>query len=166
MSKKKYECTVKKSLRAWSTIANIKFKKLRSGNPDLPISIQPKNHDADGEGGTTFDEGTMGHAMPFKYGSSYSHLYDKWSWSREQGRGAAVLETTAHELGHCLGLGHSKGREDLMYYATKDIMFTSVEFSETDKRRIQELYGAPTKQRTQGDKCGRVGKWKRRKKRK
>ena len=77
-----------------------------------------------GEGGTTFDEGTMGHEMPFKYGSSYSHLYDKWSWSREQGRGAAVLETTAHELGHCLGLGHSKGREDLMYYATKDIMFT------------------------------------------
>ena len=77
-----------------------------------------------------------------------------------------MLETTAHELGHCLGLGHSKGREDLMYYATKDIMFTSVEFSETDKRRIQELYGAPTKQRTQGDKCGRVGKRKRRKKRK
>ena len=54
----------------------------------------------------------------------------------------AVLETTTHELGHNLGLEHSRGKDDVMYFASRNKDFTEVTFSATDIRNIQAKYGA------------------------
>ena len=126
---------IKKSLAAWSSIANIKFKRSSSGSADITLSFQPKSHSADGEYLNMFGESTLAHAI-LPGSVVYVHFYDKWNWALQRGKGTALLEVTAHELGHNLGLSHSYGRDDLMYAYTRNQDFTSVTFSSTYSRKV------------------------------
>ncbi len=53
-------------------------------------------------------------------------------------RGIDMVPTAAHEIGHSLGLGHSRDRNALMYaYLTSD----SAKLGQDDINGIQALYG-------------------------
>ena len=130
---------VRKALRAWKSIANLKFRRQRN-SADTRISFQPTTHSADGES-STFGTGVLAHAYLVP---QFVHLNGGgFSFSLGQSREVPLLEVVAHELGHNLGLDHSYGSDDLMQPNTRNKDYTSVTFSATDKQRIQAIHGPP-----------------------
>lgn len=133
--------TLKKAFETWSSVSGLRFLYTRQ-TPDIQIDFEQGNH-ADGTK-LAFDErgGVVAHAFgPGTYTISGDvHLDDdeEWTLSVDPKDGTNLLAVTIHQLGHSLGLHHSKDPRSVMYPA---FITTNLDLSVDDIEHVQILYG-------------------------
>ena len=76
------------------------------------------------------------------------HFDDDETWTLGSYSGVNLLQTAVHELGHCLGLDHSKVRGCIMV-ASYEGYLPDLQLHEDDIRGVQALYGPPLVKKTQ-----------------
>lgn len=102
---------VKDSLSKWQAASHFKFQMIDDfEKADLKISFEENDH---GDG-TPFD-GAYAHADPPTFGGTLHLSYD-WNWSlTTDPKFVNLYSVTLHELGHALGLDHSKVEDAIMW---------------------------------------------------
>merc|ERR1719402_1568997 len=139
MTRAQVDADVKKAFSFWSDATTLKFVKRNSGDVDIQIGFFTFSHgDADPFDGRG---GTLAHAFFPRYGGDI-HLDDSEQWSANSYQGTNFLQTLTHEIGHSLGLSHSRVSAAVMapFYRGWDPAF---KLHSDDIRGIQSLYGKP-----------------------
>ncbi|XP_056329005.1 matrix metalloproteinase-20 [Danio aesculapii] len=140
------ESSLHLALKIWSDAAPLKFVQVKEGRADITFSFNSKAHGDffpfDGPGGV------LAHA--FEPGEGLGgdvHFDDDEIWTVGRGRpGYNLFTVAAHELGHSLGLSHSKDPTALMYPKYKFINAATFKLPRDDTLGIQALYGKKTRQ--------------------
>ena len=108
-----------------------------AGDVHIEISFERKDHGDD----DPFDGlgGTLAHAFFPVYGGDV-HFDDEENWTVNTYRGTSLLMSASHELGHSLGLSHSKVKDSMMapFYRGYE---QNIKLHDDDAKGIQELYG-------------------------
>ena len=147
MPKNLVDEALRRAFYVWEKHANITFKFEPNDNilPDIEIRWEVGDH-GDGD---PFDGkgGTLAHAF-FPQGDRLSgdlHFDDQETWTLGTARvGVNLTQAAAHEIGHSLGLDHSRDSTALMapvyrgYKEQFDLMPDDIE-------KIQALYGKSTR---------------------
>merc|ERR1719342_466828 len=130
---------VRKAFKFWSDVTNLKFFSKEKGDVDIEIGFFTFNH-GDGD---PFDGvgGTLAHAYFPRYGGDV-HMDDSEVWTENSHKGTNFLQTLTHEIGHSLGLSHSRVSAAVMapFYRGWDPAF---KLHSDDIQGIQSLYGKP-----------------------
>ncbi|XP_058884077.1 matrix metalloproteinase-20-like [Acipenser ruthenus] len=133
---------VEMALSAWSSVTSLNFQKTFSGEADIRISFELGAHgDA-----YPFDgpRGTLAHAFaPAEGLGGDTHFDGDESWTMGTS-GFNLFTVAAHELGHALGLAHSREPSALMYPTYKYRNPKGFKLPTDDVRGIQSLYGHAT----------------------
>jgi matrix metalloproteinase-14 (membrane-inserted) len=137
LSKADVDLAIKRALNVWSVETNLEFVKKASGRVHLDIRFEKRYHgDKDSFYG---NGGILAHAFFPRYGGDV-HFDDDEDWTVNSFRGTSLLMSASHELGHSLGLAHSRVKGALMspFYSgyRSDLSLHS-----DDVDGIQALYG-------------------------
>jgi len=139
MSSSLVNSDVRKAFKYWSDVTNLQFFSKEFGDVDIEIGFFTFNH-GDGD---PFDGvgGTLAHAYFPRYGGDV-HMDDSENWTENSYKGTNFLQTLTHEIGHSLGLSHSRVSAAVMapFYRGWDPAF---KLHSDDIRGIQSLYGKP-----------------------
>lgn len=137
-----------RAFKVWSEVVPIDFEQRQRR--------RHANNGRRGIGGKTtldirFVEGDHGDNSPFDgkgkvlahailpSGKSYIHFDNSESWTINTRRGINFMQTAAHEIGHALGLLHSRNKTALMYPAYH--YDSNFKLDPDDVAGIQKLYG-------------------------
>ena len=131
---------IRQAFDLWEDVTNLKFTEKKEGKVHIEIKFARGKHgddaDFDGEGGY------RAHAFFPGYGGD-AHFDDDENWTVGKSKdGTQLLLIATHELGHALGLGHSKDPNALMAPSHKEWK-GPVKPNRDDIKAIQALYGAP-----------------------
>lgn len=135
---------VRNAFGTWAGVADLQFIEVNAGNsPDFRIAWRSGNH-GDGSG---FDGpgNTLAHAFfPPPCGGPNAgdlHFDEAERWIEDPGASGILLQQVAiHEIGHLLGLSHSRVQAAIMYaYYAPD----RVNLHQDDIAGIRALYGEP-----------------------
>jgi len=140
LTRAQVDADVRKAFSFWSAATTLKFFNRNSGDVDIQIGFFTFRHgDADPFDGRG---GTLAHAFFPRYGGDI-HLDDSEEWSVTSYKGTNFLQTLTHEIGHSLGLSHSRVSASVMapFYRGWDSGF---KLHSDDIQGIQALYGKPT----------------------
>ncbi|KAM5180551.1 collagenase 3-like [Mantella aurantiaca] len=134
---------IQKAFRVWSEVTPLKFIQLQNGTADMMISFGVREH------GDFFpfdgSSGVLAHAFaPGDQVGGDIHFDDDETWTVDYSD-YNLFSVAVHEIGHSLGLGHSRNPVALMFPIYS--FFSSEVFSlpADDVLGIQELYGPPSK---------------------
>ncbi|KRY34763.1 Acyl-protein thioesterase 1 [Trichinella spiralis] len=105
---------------------------------NIDIAFLQQNH-GDGE---PFDGqgGILAHAFFPRYGGDV-HFDDDEYWTPEPNSGVDLYAVAAHEIGHSLGLKHSKNRNALMAPFYQTYSNSGIHLHNDDIQALQYLYG-------------------------
>lgn len=134
---------IRAALDVWSFVTPLRFAE-GSANADLQMMFARGQHGDplpfDGKGNQ------LGHAFPPgttpRSGDIHFDLSENWSISLDCPLDKIDLFNLAlHEIGHALGLPHSEDKNSIMY---PSYLWPQRYLHESDKKAIQDLYGANT----------------------
>ncbi|XP_054271655.1 collagenase 3-like [Macrosteles quadrilineatus] len=128
--------TIKEAFQVWSRVTPLKFIRKTRGNVHIEIKFARGRH-----GSCEPFKGPLGvlaHAFDPISGGDI-HFDDSEPWTINTYEGVNLLLTAAHEIGHALGLEHSKYKNALMY-AYAQGYDPNFRLSNDDIRAIQRLY--------------------------
>ncbi|XP_069495153.1 matrix metalloproteinase-20-like [Ambystoma mexicanum] len=132
---------IEKALQIWSDVTPLTFARADKGDADIMITFASKGH------GDFFPfdgpRGVLAHAYePGEGIGGDVHLDEEEFWTMGYvKKGYDLFNVVAHELGHALGLGHSKDPNALMYPKYKYFDPSTYQLSLDDVVGIQSLYG-------------------------
>ncbi|KAM9359003.1 LOW QUALITY PROTEIN: matrix metalloproteinase-20 [Symphorus nematophorus] len=131
------------ALKMRSDAASLRFFKADHGKADIVFSFACRTR---GDF-SPFDglQGVLAHA--FQPGEGIGgdvHFDEDETWTAER-QGYSLFAVVAHELGHPLGLTHSKDPSAIMYPNYRYQSSTQYSLSKDDVLGIQTLYGNPTR---------------------
>nr|AJE28209.1 matrix metallopeptidase 12 [Castor fiber] len=141
MKREDVDYAIQKAFQVWSDVTPLKFRRIHAGEADIVIRFAYRDH---GDF-NSFDgkDGILAHA--FGPGSGIggdAHFDEAETWSKStQGRNLFLV--AVHELGHSLGLGHSRDPNAIMYPNYRHFDLNTFHLSADDVRGIQSLYGGP-----------------------
>ncbi|XP_043115846.1 matrix metalloproteinase-20 [Puntigrus tetrazona] len=146
LSREEVENSLRLALKVWSEAAALKFVQVKHGVADINFSFNYKAHGDffpfDGPGGV------LAHA--FEPGDGIGgdvHFDDDETWTAGRGRpGYNLFSVAAHELGHSLGLSHSRDPTALMYPKYKFLNPATYKLPRDDTLGVQALYGKKANQ--------------------
>ncbi|KAK7602622.1 hypothetical protein V9T40_008211 [Parthenolecanium corni] len=148
LRKSKTDEEIKKAFDAWSEVIPLSFVRKTYGRANIEIRFESGDHGDeepfDGPGGI------LAHAY-FPADGGDVHFDDDEIWTVKMSDGGINLFRVAvHEIGHSLGLDHSKVRGAVMYpfYTGADSNF---QFHPDDIHGIQTIYGEKEKDSTDID---------------
>nr|XP_025704389.1 matrix metalloproteinase-26 [Callorhinus ursinus] len=123
----------------WSNVTLLIFQQVKNQDADIKISFWDLAHGDcwpfDGPGGV------LGHAfLPNSGPSGVTHFDRAEHWSTSY-RGFNLFLVAIHELGHSLGLLHSKSLNSIMYPTYVNWDPRTFHLDGDDIKRIQQLYG-------------------------
>uniref|UniRef100_A0A915HZK8 Peptidase metallopeptidase domain-containing protein n=1 Tax=Romanomermis culicivorax TaxID=13658 RepID=A0A915HZK8_ROMCU len=130
------------AFQVWSKVSKLTFQETRDNNADIVLKFASGYHGDN----YPFDgpNVVLAHAFfPARGMGGDVHFDDDEPWNDRMAKDNTVflLSTAAHEIGHSLGLGHSKVQNSLMYpYYKYDMKEVKLEYD--DIMGIQALYGA------------------------
>ncbi|KAG7470571.1 hypothetical protein MATL_G00115260 [Megalops atlanticus] len=141
LRREEVETSFRLALKTWSDNAPLKFVKVDRGEADIMISFGSKDH------GDFFPfdgpRGVLAHAFePGEDMGGDIHFDEDEIWTMgRHNRGYNLFTVAAHELGHSLGLAHSKDPSALMYPNYKYYNMARYSLPLDDRLGIQALYG-------------------------
>ena len=126
----------------WSEVSNLKFTRKEFGNVHIEMRFVRGEHD--GSDGLRKMRGSA--YYPSAGGEIF--LDDEENWSLDSYNSHVFTKTNllivaTHELGHALGLEHSKKKTSLMEPGGTLFLVREVKLDMDDIEAIQALYGAP-----------------------
>ena len=132
---------IKESFDSWTAVTNVSFAQANDWEAaDIIIGFSNRKRRGFGRAGNTLAWAQLPSST--KYNGQLWNMYDEaesWILPDSGENGILFRGVCAHEIGHLLGLGHSKYNSALMYpYYSNDI-WTPQE--KDDIPRIQRLYG-------------------------
>ncbi|XP_022055371.1 matrix metalloproteinase-20 [Acanthochromis polyacanthus] len=143
MKREDVEKSFRFALKMWSDAAPLKFIKVNHGKADIVFSFARRTH------GDFFPfdgpRGVLAHAFQPGEGLGGDVHFDEdetWTAGRQ---GYSLFAVAAHELGHSLGLTHSRDPSAIMYPNYRHQSRTQYSLSADDVLGIQTLYGKPGK---------------------
>lgn len=130
------------AVKMWSDATPLKFTKVDRGPADIVLTFARRSHGDfypfDGPGGV------LAHAFQPGQGIGGDvHFDEDETWTNGR-RGYNLLAVAAHELGHSLGLSHSRDPSAIMFPNYRSRSSTQYSLSRDDVLGIQSLYGKPT----------------------
>ncbi|XP_040282220.1 stromelysin-1-like [Bufo bufo] len=133
---------IAQALRLWSEVTPLKFRQIYSGEGDIMISFGFRDH------GDFFPfDGPLGIlAHAFAPGNGIggdAHFDEEETWTLGP-QGISIFLVALHELGHALGLEHSRYEQAIMYPTLSQNSFvdpTKFKLFKDDIEGIQALYG-------------------------
>jgi len=141
LSTEDVDSRVRKAFAMWEKSSGLTFRETNGddGEADIEVSFQNGEH---GDG-NAFDgpRGVLAHAFFPLYGGDV-HMDASEAWSVTPFKGQQLLGTLVHELGHSLGLRHSREAGSVMapfYQGWRP----KLSLGNDDIEAIQDLYGAP-----------------------
>lgn len=133
--------TIKKAFDTWSSVSGLRFVYTRL-EPDIEIDFEQLNHGDGNEIAFDIKGGQAAHAFgPGTYPISGNVHFDnseEWTLSVNPKRGINILGVAIHEIGHSLGLLHSRDPRSVMY---PTFVSTKLDLSLDDIEAIQIFYG-------------------------
>ncbi|KAJ8368811.1 hypothetical protein SKAU_G00088390 [Synaphobranchus kaupii] len=158
LRREQVENSFRMALKMWSDAAPLRFLKVDRGKADIMISFSSRDH------GDFFPfdgpRGVLAHA--FEPGGDMGgdiHFDEDEIWTMgDRSYGYNLFTVAAHELGHALGLAHSRDPSALMYPSYKYNNMAHYVLPIDDSLGIQALYGPPNPRKQQQtlatpDKC-------------
>jgi len=131
--------SVWKAFQFWSSVTNLKFFEKTTGEVDIPIEFVSYGHGDsfpfDGPGGT------LAHAFFPEVGDI--HVDETEGWTLDSNQGTNFLQTLTHEIGHSIGLDHSRNNEAVMYPFASSYN-RNFKLHQDDINGAQSLYGRPS----------------------
>jgi predicted Zn-dependent protease len=151
LDKNRIRTAIKQAFAVWSAVTPLNFTEVQSG-ADMKFSFEVRDH---GDSWMNAFDGrgkVLAHAFfPNSPDEGKLHYDDEELWAFEDASKIKqdytdLLSVTIHELGHSLGLDHSKDQNAIMYayYRAPDIVngqLKQFQLSQTDINDIQGLYG-------------------------
>ncbi|XP_040820293.1 matrix metalloproteinase-26 [Ochotona curzoniae] len=127
------------AISVWSKVTPLIFQQVASQDADIKLSFWKRGHgdcwSFDGPGGI------LGHAfLPDSQHSGTVHFDKDEHWSTSN-KGSNLFLVAVHEIGHSLGLKHSKNAKSIMYPIYYYQNPKKFHLSAEDIQRIQQLYG-------------------------
>ncbi|KRX82580.1 Acyl-protein thioesterase 1, partial [Trichinella sp. T6] len=122
----------------WEEKSPLRFRQISKRPANIDIAFLQQNH-GDGE---PFDGqgGILAHAFFPRYGGDV-HFDDDEYWTPEPNSGVDLYAVAAHEIGHSLGLKHSKNRNALMAPFYQTYSNSGIHLHNDDIQALQYLYG-------------------------
>ncbi|XP_024910978.1 matrilysin-like [Cynoglossus semilaevis] len=140
------ETSFRAALKLWSDAAPLKFLRVRDqSRADVVLSFTSRMHGDfspfDGPGGVLAHAFQPGEGM-----GGDVHFDEDETWTTGS-QGYSLSAVAAHELGHSLGLTHSRDPSAVMFpsYRYDSSTQRSLTMSDDDVHAIQTLYGKPSK---------------------
>ena len=128
---------MEKAFSVWEEVVDLRFTRARSGRPDIEIKWAVGNHGDydpfDGPGGT------LAHGFYPQYGGDI-HFDDSEDFTLNSYRGTDLFQTMVHEIGHSLGLKHSRVRKSIMAPFARAYI-ENLKLDQDDIAAVQALYG-------------------------
>ncbi|XP_037632450.1 matrix metalloproteinase-20-like isoform X2 [Sebastes umbrosus] len=147
MTREDVEKSFRSALKMWSDAAPLRFIRVNHGKTDIVFTFARRTH------GDFFPfdgpRGVLAHAFQPGEGIGGDVHFDEdetWTAGRQ---GYSLFAVAAHELGHSLGLTHSKDPSAIMYPNYRYHSRTQYSLSKDDVLGIQTLYGKPSRKETQ-----------------
>uniref|UniRef100_A0A667XMD3 Matrix metallopeptidase 30 n=1 Tax=Myripristis murdjan TaxID=586833 RepID=A0A667XMD3_9TELE len=139
LSRSEVDATIAQAFKLYSDVTPLNFKQINTGTADIMIFFKEKDHGDfspfDGPGKV------LAHAFsPGEGRGGDTHFDEDEQWSLNA-RGVNLLLVAAHELGHALGLAHSKDRTALMFPNYQYVNTQGYKLPEDDKQGVQAIYG-------------------------
>ncbi len=131
---------IREAFDTWAAVSPLTFIETADrDSADMEIGWATGNH-GDGD---AFDGpgGVLAHATfpnPYTRSSVYLHFDDDERWLNSESRDVDLKTVAIHEIGHALGLGHSRDPNAIMFASYQGADRT---LGEDDIRGIQALYG-------------------------
>lgn len=149
MKREDVDYAIKRAFQVWSDVTPLKFRKINAGEADIMIRFAFGAHGDwypfDGKGGV------IAHAFgPGRNIGGDTHFDEAEIWTTKC-KGTNLFLVAVHELGHSLGLDHSRDRRAIMFPTYRYVNPNTFQLSADDIRGIQSLYGAPQKHQLSSD---------------
>lgn len=125
-----------KAFNEWSKVTNLDFAEVNDEDADIEINFGGLLHRQRDRRCMFDDPNTLAHAFFPEVGDI--HFNSKYFFDDEDVTMEDFLDTALHEIGHALGLEHSRSKASLMH-PTESNRFT--EPQPIDIENIRELYG-------------------------
>jgi len=134
--------TLRRAFSVWSKHADLSFTEDLERTPDIKISFESGDH----QDGDAFDAagGTLAHAFFPGQGSISGdiHFDDDEMWTLGSYSGVNLTQVAVHEIGHSLGLEHTRVRGAIMFPSYEGYK-PNLDLAQDDIAGIQALYGPP-----------------------
>ncbi|XP_035697730.1 matrix metalloproteinase-16-like [Branchiostoma floridae] len=148
LTREEVDTAIADAFSVWESVSSLRF--IRTfGHPDIDLSFVYGEHFGDAEPFDGPSSGTGGgnlaHAFPPDIESELRgdvHFDDAEKWTMDKTEGINLFQLAVHEIGHSLGLSHSRQHNSVMYPYYLGLR-RHFRLHRDDIRDIQQLYGPP-----------------------
>lgn len=107
------QAMLKKAFNEWSKVTNLDFVEVEDADADIEINFGGRLHKMRDSRCTFDDANTLAHAFFPEVGDI--HFHNRYFFNDEDVTLEDFLDTAMHEIGHSLGLEHSRSKASLMH---------------------------------------------------